>query len=225
MRRSLVVFAVAAALTGCQGAPKDQTDGKRASGTPGKAAADATDKRGTGGILSLIKPEPLVLPEGTGLPLLLETTVSSKTSHKGDLVVAKLASDVKLGEKVLLREGTEVRGRVTAAVPSGKVKGVARLAFDFDTILLKGKEHVVELRAVDITAPKTHKRDAAIIGGGTGAGALIGAIAGGKKGAGIGAVVGGAAGTGVVLSTPGKEVEVPAGTRISVELTREARLP
>jgi hypothetical protein len=205
-------------LAGCQGGSKDATDTKVA----GKAASPAAEK--TGGILSFIKPDPLVLPEGTRLPLVLETSLSSKTSHKGDLVVAKLRDDVKVGEKVVLPEGTEMRGRVTAAAPSGKVKGLARLAFDFDTLLLKGKEHTVEMRTVDITAPKTHKKDAAIIGGGAGAGALIGAIVDGKKGAGVGALVGGAAGTGVVLTTTGKEVQIPAGSALSVKLTTEARL-
>ncbi len=120
--------------------------------------------------------------------------------------------------------GTEVRGQVTAAVPSGRVKGLARLAFDFDTLILKGKEHSIGTRPVDITSENSHKRDAEIIGGGAGAGAIIGAIASGKKGAGIGALIGGATGTGVVLTNKGKEVELGTGTRYTVKLTREAQL-
>jgi len=218
MLARLSIPALVVALVGCQAGSKDSTD-KAASG---KAASPAAEK--SGGVFSFVKPDPVVLPEGTRLPLVLETSLSSKTSHKGDLVVAKLGSDVKVGEKVVLPEGTEMRGRVTAAAPSGKVKGLARLAFDFDTVRLKGEEHTVETRTVDITAPKTRKKDAAIIGGGAGAGALIGAIVDGKKGAGVGALVGGAAGTGVVLTTTGKEVQIPAGSSLSVRLTKEARL-
>jgi hypothetical protein len=220
-RLRLVVPATVLALAGCGGGSKEASDDKGSAGAPAKTASGASDK---GGLLNLLKPDPVVVPEDTRLPLVLETTVSSKTSHKGDLVVAKLAEDVKVGERVVLPEGTELRGHVTSAVPSGKVKGVAHLAFDFDTLLLKGQEHAVETRTVSITAPKTHKRDAAIIGGGAGAGALIGAIVDGKKGAGVGALVGGAAGTGVVLTTTGKEVQIPAGSRLSIKLTREARL-
>jgi hypothetical protein len=77
---------------------------------------------------------------------------------------------------------------------------------------------------VDITAPDSHKRDAAIIGGGAGAGALIGAIADGKHGAGIGALIGAGAGTGIVLTNTGKEVLVPAGATVSVELTQATRI-
>jgi hypothetical protein len=67
-------------------------------------------------------------------------------------------------------------------------------------------------------SPATKKRDAAIIGGGAGLGAAIGAIAGGKKGAGIGAAVGGGAGTGTVLATKGKELNYPPETRLSFTL-------
>ncbi len=214
MRTNAFLALIAAAgLAACQVTSDDSAAGKSGRGSGRK-----------GGLLSALRPEPVKLPEGTGLAVVLETTVSSKDSHPGDFVVAKLAEDVKVGEKVVLPAGTEVRGQVTAAVPSGKVKGRARLAFDFDKVVLKGKELAVETRTVDITAPDNHKRDAGIIGGGTGAGAIIGAIAGGKKGAVIGAAVGAGAGTGVVLTTAGDEVEVPAGSRLSVKLTREARL-
>ena len=62
-------------------------------------------------------------------------------------------------------------------------------------------------------------RDAAIIGGGAGVGAAIGAIAGGGKGAAIGAAVGGGAGTGTVLATKGKEIHYSPETRIPFTLT------
>jgi hypothetical protein len=55
---------------------------------------------------------------------------------------------------------------------------------------------------------------------GTGAGALVGALIGGGKGAAIGAGVGAAAGTGVVMSTRGDEVRLPAGTAVSVTLSQ-----
>ena len=100
--------------------------------------------------------------------------------------MARLAEDVRVGEKVVVPAGSEVRGRVTAAVPSGRVKTRARLAFDFDTLVLEGKEHSIGTGPVDITAGDTHKKDAATIGIGAGAGAIVGAIANGGKGAGIG---------------------------------------
>jgi len=214
MRRlnAILVLLSAVVLAGCE-ASGDSTTAKSASG----------DKQ-SGSVLRVLRPDPITVPEGTTLPLVLETALSSKTSQSGDRVVARLAEDVRAGEKVIVPAGSEVRGLVTTAESSGRVKGEARLAFDFNTLVLKGKEHTIATRPVDITAPNSHKRDAAIIGIGAGAGAIVGGIIDGGKGAGIGGLIGGATGTGVVLTNKGKEVELDAGTRVTVRLTRETRL-
>jgi hypothetical protein len=193
-----------------------------------KAGSDTTprasESKQPGGLLSALRPAPVIIPEGATLSLVLETSMSSETSRAGDRVVAKLAEGVRVGEKVVVPEGSEVRGRVTAAVPSGRVKTRARLAFAFDTLVVDGKEHAIGTGAIDITAPDTHKKDAMTIGIGAGAGAIVGGIAKGGKGAAIGTLIGGAAGTGVVLVNTGKEVELPVGSRMTVRLTNEARL-
>ena len=173
-------------------------------------------------------PKPrLMLEAGAGstLSLIIDTALSSKTSRPGDRIEARLASDLMAGERVIAAAGSAVRGQVTAAVPSGQVKTRARLAFTFDTLVVKGgSTQAIETRAVDITADDTHKRDAVTVAGGAGAGALIGAITDGKKGAGIGALIGAGAGTGVVLIDKGKNVVIPSGGTLSVELTRALRV-
>jgi hypothetical protein len=187
-------------------------------------STSAREAKPSGGILSVLRPNPVTVPEGATLALVLETAISSATSRPGDRVVARLAEEVRVGEKVVVPAGSEVRGRVTEAVPSGRVKTRARLAFDFDTLVLEGKEFSIGTGPIDITAGSTHKKDAATIGIGAGAGAIVGAIVDGKKGAGIGALIGGATGTGVVLTNTGKEVSLGTGARVTVRLTREARL-
>jgi hypothetical protein len=206
---TIPVLLTAVLIAGCQ-----------ASGS----STNANEGKRSGGILSVLRPDPITVPEGATFALVLDTAISSATSRSGDLIVARLAEDIKVGEKVVVPSGSEVRGRVTAAVPSGRVKTRARLAFDFDTLVLGGKEHPIGTRTVDITARDTHKKDAATIGIGAGAGAIIGAIADGGKGAAIGTLIGGAAGTGVVLTDTGKEISLGTGSRVTVRLTREARL-
>jgi hypothetical protein len=170
------------------------------------------------------RPQPVVIPDGTTLRLLLDNSLSTASNHTGDAVLAHLGEDLSVGGKVVAPAGSEVRGHITAAVRSGKTKGLARMAFTFDTLTVKGTKHDVATTAVDITADPSKKKDAAIIGGGAGAGAILGAIIGGKKGAAVGAGVGAAAGTGTVLATRGKEVELGAGQPIHVNLTADARI-
>jgi len=160
------------------------------------------------------------LPAGTVIPVTFETTVSSATSNSEDKVLAKVRQDVRAGGRVVLPAGSELRGHVISARRSGKVKGRAYLSLRFSELVVGGKTYPVTTRRIALVAPKTHGRDAKIIGGGAAAGALVGAIADGKKGAGVGALVGGGAGTGVVLTTRGKEVTLPAGSRWRVRLLK-----
>jgi len=199
-----------------------KADGDAQSGVaPGAAKPGSRPASSTG---ASSRPAPIVLPEGTSLPVALETSVSSATSKAGDLVVARVTQDVVVGARVVVPAQSEVRGRVTAAVRAGKVKGRARLALAFDRVVVKGQEHSVEMDAIDITARPQKKRDGAMIVGGAGAGALIGAIADGGHGAGIGALIGAGAGTGAVLLTRGQEVELPAGGKWTLKVARAATL-
>lgn len=203
-------------LAGCQG----QSDSARAA-----AGAAKTDAAKTAVARPVPKPpEPLIVPEGSVLVAKLETSLSSATSKEGDAIRALVAEDLRIGDKILLKEGTELLGRVVAARSSGRVKGRAHLAFDFDRMVVAGRERDVALRAVDITAESGKGKDAKIIGGGAGAGLILGAIVDGKKGAAIGTAVGAAAGTGAVLATKGKEVELPAGATLKLKFEKESRL-
>ena len=215
VRNRFFLLCAAAAMAACQASTNDspQSDQPAASDRPIGRAATAVPT-----------PEPLVIPQGTALAMTLQTTASSATSHEGDAVVAKLAESVRLGDRILVPAGSEVRGRVIAAVPSGRVKGRARLALDFDSIVVKGREVAIDTSPIDITAGQQKKRDAAIIGGGTGAGAIVGGIVDGKKGAAIGALLGAGAGGGAVLATKGKEVHLPSGTALKVRLREPARI-
>jgi hypothetical protein len=159
------------------------------------------------------------------LSVIVETALSSKTSQSGDRIEGRLAHDLLVNNRVVARTGSAVRGRVTAAVPSGRVKTRARLAFVFDSIVVEGgAEHEIQTQAVDITASDTHTRDAVTVGGSASAGALIGAIVDGGKGAGLGALIGAGAGTGVVLIDKGKNVNIAAGGTLSIVLTQPLRI-
>src|SRR5205823_160879 len=88
---------------------------RTASGAP--AAASAT-----------VKPM-VVVKAGTRLSVRMETALGSDTSHSGDPVIGKLASPIVDGDRVVLPEGCELRGRVTVAIISGRTKGRGDLGF------------------------------------------------------------------------------------------------
>jgi len=162
--------------------------------------------------------ERVTIPAGTQLTLVLETPLSSATSHAGDRVEARVERATSEDGRVLLPGGTVLKGKVVEAQSSGRVKGRARLAVAFDQIVVRGRTQRLDTTEIEATAADSHERDAAVIGGGAAAGAIVGAITGGGKGAKKGAIIGGAAGTGAVLVTKGKEVELPAGSRWTVRV-------
>jgi len=162
--------------------------------------------------------ERVSIPAGTQLSLVLETPLSSVTSHAGDRIEARVERATSEDGRVLLPGGTLLKGHVLDAQPSGRVSGKARVTVAFDQIVVRGRSQRLQTTEIEAVADDSHGRDAAIIGGGTAAGAIIGGIAGGGKGAGKGAIIGGIAGAGAVLGTKGKEIEVPAGSRWSVRV-------
>jgi hypothetical protein len=163
----------------------------------------------------------VTVPAGTVLPIELRTTVGSATSQVEDQVRGTIRKAVIVDGIEAIPAGSTVSGVVTEADRSGRVKGLARVAFRFSSLDVKGDAERVTIRTNTIAreAEATKKKDAAKIGGGAAAGAVIGGILGGGGGAAKGAAIGGAAGTGVVLSTRGKEITVPAGTTVSTKLT------
>jgi len=76
----------------------------------------------------------------------------------------------------------------------------------------------IQSRLVSVNEGRVDKRKAglgAILGG------VLGAVLDGKKGAVLGAIVGG---TGAVVATKGDDVELPAGTLLTVRLDRPVSL-
>jgi hypothetical protein len=170
-------------------------------------------------VLPVLAAREATLPAGTVLPVRFETTISSASSRAEDKVLAVVRENVLDDDgSIVIPAGSELRGRVVSARRAGKVKGRSYLAVSFDSVEVNGRVHRVSTNRLGVQGRSGAKKDAAIIGGGTGAGALVGAIADGKGGAAKGALIGGATGTGVVLATRGPEVVIPAGARYRVRL-------
>ncbi len=192
----------------------------------GKAPASAGGSRTTSQpapAAPTSRPEPafreVTIPADTLLHVRLENQIASDTSRVEDPVSASFAKPIVIDGVEAVPAGSTLKGVVTQAKPSGRVKGRAELAFRFDVLAVSGGDQQrVQTRAVGVEAPSTTKKDALKIGVPAAGGAILGGILGGKKGAAIGGAVGGGAGTAVVLGTPGQEVHLPAGSAVTVKL-------
>jgi len=158
------------------------------------------------------------VPAGRTFTVALDHSLSTNSNSPGDDVTGHLVNAIVTDGKVAVPAGAGARGMITSLEGSGRVEGRARMALEITALETADgwKDVTGTMVAGMLVAPGTKKRDAAIIGGGTAAGAVLGEIIGDKPG--LGAVIGGAAGTGVVLSTKGKEITLPAGTHVEFRL-------
>lgn len=181
-------------------------------------------REGGVGLASLFSSAPasaeVTIPADTTVPIELETTLTSAGNHLEDPVRARTRVPLTIADEVVLPAGSELRGQVTAAEPSGKVKGRARLRFQLTEIEARGEVYEIAAAPFAYEAASTKGKDAEKIGIGAAAGAIIGGLAGGKKGAVVGSAIGGGAGTAVVMTTAGKEVELPSGTALQLRLRK-----
>ena len=211
-------------LLGLAGSACDKGQAAAAAASTASAAAATPDAAGAaaGEPASRAAARDVTIPAGTNLPITLDTTVGSDISRVEQPVVAHLTRPIVIHGDTVLPAGSRVGGVVTDATRSGRVKGRAHVALRFDSVIPtggQGTRYRIETTAVGRTAAGTKEKDALEIGAPAAGGALIGALAGGKKGALIGTAVGGGAGTAVVLSTRGKEVRLPKGTALTLRLS------
>ena len=184
----------------------------------------ATDKPGLlGGIFDSTKP--ITIPEGTDLTVVLDQTISTASSRSGDSFRATLTSPVVIDGKTVLPKDAPVTGHIVESVPSGRLKGVAKLDLTLDSIEVNGKSFDLATDDEGRRGKNHNKRNGILIGGGAGLGAIIGGVAGGGVGAVVGSAVGAGAGTAGAAYTGKKDIRVPAETALTFRLVRPVTIP
>ena len=165
------------------------------------------------------------VPASTALTVTLLDTVSTDASKEGDKFKATLAEPIVVNGKVVAEKGDKVNGTVKTVEEPGRVKGRARLELVLNDIMSGNQTYNVSTEPFIAVAGSSKDRDAGIIAGGAGVGAIIGAVAGGKKGAAVGAIIGGGSGTTAVLVTKGKQLKLEPETRVNFVLKDDVKLP
>ncbi len=183
---------------------------------PATASADNS----AGASADMEKTQPLIIPEGTEIETRLLDTLSTKSNRVGDRFTASIERPVMVdGIEVIPRDAT-AEGVVTAVKKSGRIKGQSYISLRLETIELKnGARLDVSTNAVSRLGKSNRNRNLALLGGGAGIGAAIGAIAGGGKGLAIGGPVGFGAGLATKALMRGHEVTIPAETLLHFRLS------
>ena len=181
-------------------------------------------------------PRPGELPEGTTIRVRLLDRLSSVSSEKGETFRSRVASDVMLGEKVVIPAGAEIDGRV-AGVSTGHLGGHGSMQLQPETVILAdGKRYQLRAEITGTPGSKSKvgsegailpgsrlKRDSIEYGGAVGAGATTGAILGGPVGALAGSMVGaGVITTHLLVSHPQATLE--EGTAMIFTLTEPLQM-
>jgi hypothetical protein len=167
----------------------------------------------------VVRPADVNVPAGTTLAIRVNQHISVKTSRPGDRFDGELVDPV-LGDnnRVIIPKGTPVGGIIDASHKRGRFKGASILELRLTSLTLNGTRYPLETHDLTRTKKGKGKRSAALIGGGTGLGMLIGGVASGGTGLLIGGLAGAGAGTGVAAFTGNRDLDIPSESIVRFKL-------
>jgi len=167
----------------------------------------------------------LTVPSDAVLGLQIERTVSSELARVEDKVEARVTRDVRVSDRIAIPAGSTVRGSVTEVDRGGRMKGKARLAIKFHTIVLAdGTQVALKTDPVVREGQSPAGESAAKVGGAAIGGAILGAILGGGKGAAIGGATGAAGGTAAVMAGDRNAATLNRGEVVTAKLSAPATI-
>ncbi len=176
----------------------------------------------------------VVVPAGTVIPVTLTARISTKYAKDGDGIYGKTAIPITVNNKIVIPEGSYLRGRISQVKRPGRVSGKPELTLNFQTLILPSGVTLPIYTSLGGTSAAGEKKGEATVQGdssksddaktvGTTAveGGLIGVIANGGKGGAVGGAAGAGAGTAAVLLSRGKDLVLEPGTTIEIVLDQE----
>jgi hypothetical protein len=207
---------------------------------PGLCFAQSKSSNPSGGKQAQPADE-IVVPPSTQIPLALTSAISSRTAYVGQPIYCQTLYPIDIDNRIVIPVGTYVKGTVTEVERAGHLHRRSRMGLRFESMILpsgytkyfsgtlagfagNGKEGFKKTESrIEGAGDKGKDAETVVLSSAEGAG--IGSIAGvstGHTGAGAaaGAAGGAIVGTIFVLASRGKEILLPAGTDLQLELTR-----
>ena len=186
-------------------------------------------------------------PAGLVIPLSLQTSISTQVAKSGDMVQAQISEPINLGDSTI-PTGSIVLGVISEAEAGKRLSRSGSLTIKFNRLRTPdGVETPISGHLIGGIAKYTENASGELRGEGwkakvgqtairTGAGAgigaalgtAVGAIAGRGYGAGMGAwsgaAIGGGVGAGDMLLRKGRDVTIPSGTSMQLQLDAPATI-
>lgn len=177
----------------------------------------------------------IIIPRDTEIIVELIDELSTERSREGDKFTAKIVSPAEI-------TGAIIEGRINKINRPGRLKRRSELQLSFDRIILTENRwsnfnaimtEVLPVKGDNVkrvdnegmaVGDRPYKSDLTKIGGATGTGIVVGAIAGGPVGAAVGAGVGAAFGVGAVVIERGKNIKLNRNQQLRVKTSYETQI-
>jgi len=166
----------------------------------------------------VITPLDVEVPAGSRLAIRVDQRISVKTWRTGDRFSGEVVEPVMVGNSIAIPGGTHVGGVVDEAHRRGHFKGRSVLGLRLTSLELNGQQYDLDTRDNVRSKKGKGKRSSAFIGGGAGAGMLVGGLATGGVGLVVGGLVGGGGGALLGGLTGNRDLVIPAESVVSFKL-------
>lgn len=193
----------------------------------GCASSEATDRPdGSSASPGTGAPASYALAAGTVVDAALTDEISSRHASAGDVFTASVVEDVETAYgQVAIPAGSNVQGTISAVSPAPNAGSTGTLTLAVSSVTVRGTRYDLAA-SIDSLATTREGRgiegmDAARVGVGAAAGAILGRVIGGDAtGAIVGGVIGGAAGVAISAAVKDVDIVLPAGTHLMLTLTQ-----
>jgi hypothetical protein len=187
----------------------------------------------TDGVVTSVPERAGEIGEGTLLKARITKELSTESTAEGSTFRAELTEPVMKDGRVILPVGAALEGRVTEIRSGKRILGRAMMHLEPRSVTLPdGTQYILHAQLIDMgenkhvkigsegdVLRKDHPKETlAVVGGVTGTGAVVGAVAGGGVGAVVGASIGAAAGT-IVWLKQDLQATLPENSLLIFSLT------